>query len=501
MLNVDGHSHDQADDSDPVDTPDRPAYLVVDLDGCLVSIDTLWESFFQGIIASPLRCLSVPLWLLRGKAYFKAQVSEIWQPDVTHFPYNPQVLDHIRARRAAGARTVLATAAHQSIARAVAEHVGLFDDVLCSDGQHNLSGSNKARAIDQYCNSERFEYMGDSAADLHVWPHAARCVAVDPARSVERKLRAINPRADVLRHPRPSRLAAMIRLLRPHQWVKNLLILAPLALAHKLTDPKLILLSLMTLVCFCLGASATYVYNDLADVETDRRHARKSRRPLAAGHIGSMHAAVVAAALLVFVMALAAWVDPKVLILLVVYVLVTTLYNISFKRKVFIDVLTLTGLYTLRLFAGCVATGIVISEWLLAFSVFFFLSLALTKRYTELDASQGKLLNTRRGYRIEDVPLVGNLGSTSGFIAVLVLALYVNSDAVAVYHEHSLLWFICPLMLYWIARVWFLAYRGELHDDPVVFAAKDRHTYIIGALCVLTFVLASTGFDWISRLF
>jgi 4-hydroxybenzoate polyprenyltransferase len=287
-------------------------------------------------------------------------------------------------------------------------------------------------------------------------------------------------------------LRDLVSALRPRQWIKNLLLWVPLLLAHDGASER-VLAVLCGFAAFCLAASAGYVVNDLLDREADRLHPRKRLRPFASGALSTLQGVALGAGLVLAALAISlAWVSTAFTGMLVLYLALTLAYSLYFKETLFLDVLLLAGLYCLRVLSGAVAADVVVSPWLLAFSLFFFLSLALVKRYSEIRrfADVGAL--PRRNYRGEDLGLVQTIGPTSGYLSVLVLALYITSrDVTRLYATPQLLWLVCPILLYWLTRLWFLAARDELPDDPVLFAAADPQSYAAGALIALSGVLAT----------
>ena len=288
-----------------------------------------------------------------------------------------------------------------------------------------------------------------------------------------------------------------LKALRPHQWVKNSLVFAPALLAHDVANPSRLADTAIAFACFCAVASGTYLVNDMLDVEADRKHPRKRHRPFAAGTLKTSTGIVMATLLVCGGFAASSQLLPGLFTaMLGIYFGLTTLYSIFLKEQLFLDVLLLAALYTLRVLAGGVAAAVPISPWLLAFSVFFFLSLAFVKRYVELLGAQatdsGDL--ARRAYRVDDLGLVETMGISSGYISVLVLGLYISSeDVTRLYASPALLWLVTPVMLYWVSRVWFLARRGSLHDDPVLFAATDPRSYICGVLIVAIGAISALG--------
>lgn len=374
----------------------------------------------------------------------------------------------------------------------MAAHLDLFDEVLASDGTRNLRGAEKAAALVARFGERGFDYAGDSPVDLPVWRQARHAVLVGVPAAVADRARAGSTVVAEFPHA-DGRWAAVARLLRPHQFVKNLIVLVPLITSHQITQPAMLQRGLLAFLAFCFCASGVYVCNDLIDVDSDRRHATKRRRPLASGDVPLTWAAPLGGILLTGGVALSWLLSPMFAGVALLYLVAATAYSWRLKRMVLVDVFVLAGLYTLRLVAGHVATGVEFSSWLLAFSMFIFLSLALVKRFQELrlrPATAGRV--SGRGYLAADLNLLTPLGAASGYISVLVLALYVNSDKVRLLYSHpTLLLLICPLMLYWISRVWLVAHRGEMRDDPVAFALRDRASYVVGLLALLVVWLAT----------
>jgi 4-hydroxybenzoate polyprenyltransferase/phosphoserine phosphatase len=464
-----------------------PVPLCVDLDGTLIRTDVLLESFLGLVKTSPLRALRALTRLRRGRAEFKQEIADQVELDATVLPYDDEVVEYLREERASGRRLVLTTATNEKYARQIAEHVGLFDEVLASDSRTNLSAERKLDRLRDRFGTGKFDYAGNSHADLRIWPEARSALLVRPERGVE-------PRA-----ARTSQVArvfpvdgggtrAMLRAMRPHQWLKNLLLLVPLIAAHRLAEVELLALALLAFLSFSLCASSAYVANDLLDLRADRHHPRKRLRPFASGALSIQEGLGLSLVLLVCSLGLGAIVSPPFLGTVALYYALTLAYSLSIKNRVVADIMLLAGLYTLRIIAGGVAVHIVPSFWLLAFSMFLFLSLAMVKRYSEIaglrETDQTKTIG--RGYRLGDLPTLLSLGGASGYTAVLVLALYINSSlVVGLYEKPMYLWALPPLVLYWISRLWVGAGRGKIDDDPLVFALRDnvsRWVFVAAAL-------------------
>ena len=450
--------------------------LVIDLDGTLSRTDLLHESMAKLLSRQPLVLFAMPAWLARGKACFKQQVALLTQPDAATLPYEPALVEWIRAERARGRRIVLCTASDQRLAESVAAATGLFDEVFASDGQVNLGSGNKARLLVERYGRHGFDYAGNARADLAVWADCRKAIVVGANRS----LRAAAARVATIDREfgaPSSRFGAWRSELRIHHWPKNLLVFLPLLGAHAFTDWPALFAVTLAFLAFGMCASSVYIVNDLVDLESDRRHSRKRQRPFAAGTLPITQGLAVAAGLLLGAFAIALLgVNRGYAAWLAIYLVSTTSYSFWLKRKILVDSLVLAGLYTLRLLAGAAAAGLANGFWLLAFSMFLFLSLALVKRYSELRDTfhQGRSRTPGRDYRVEDLPLVEMLGIASGFSAVMVLALYINGDTVArLYPHQEIFWLTVPVLLYWVSRIWLKAHRGELEDDPVVFALTD----------------------------
>jgi 4-hydroxybenzoate polyprenyltransferase len=465
----------------------------VDLDGTLILSDLLLESMLLLIKRNPLYLLRIPGWLLRGKAALKAEIAARVSVNPAALPYNREFIEWLRSERAAGRSLWLCTAAHERLAQGVAEHLGLFEGVIASDASTNLAGERKAARLVERFGERGFDYCGNERRDLAIWRHANGAIVIRGGASLERDAARNAP---VLRSfpARGNALRAAFRALRPHQWAKNALILVPLLAAHVAGNPRALTAGLFAVAAFCLCASSVYILNDLLDLEADRAHQRKSRRPFAAGDLSILTGLVLAPILLGSAVALAVFLPAKFQLVFATYYLLTLAYSFALKGRVLIDAMTLAGLYTLRIIAGAAAVAVALSFWLLLFSIFLFLSLAFVKRFAELDSlrRQQRLRAHGRGYHVEDLPLLQSLGTASGYLSVLVLALYINSPAIeALYRRPKLVWMLCVLMLYWISRVWMKAQRGSMHDDPVVFALKDRVSLVVGLLAVITVAAAT----------
>ena len=468
--------------------------LYVDLDGTLLRTDVLWESALAEISASPWVIFSLLRLAIRGRAVLKRHLALRVAIRPETLPYNRPFLAWLESQRATGRRLILATASDEIIARDIAKHLGIFDDWIASDGVSNLKGSVKLSRI-QARDGGAFEYAGNSGSDMVIWDQCLRAVPVCAPGSVLAKLKKSGKvSAEFHREPRSWRTWS--KLARIHQWSKNLLVFLPVLTSHRILERAALIPALEMFLSLSLVASATYIVNDLHDLAADRQHPRKRFRALASGDVTIPEGIALAGILGMAGYALAALSGVPALLMLTLYVAISLSYSFWLKKKLLVDVFALSGLYTLRIIAGGIVTGIVLSGWLLSFSVFLFLSLAFSKRTAELRAlhRSSKSNVGGRAYRRSDLLQMNHFGVASGFVSSLVLALYVGSDQVTrLYAEPAWLWFLVPLFLFWITRLWLLAYRGELNEDPVVYALTDRSTLVFGGICLGLGLLAISG--------
>ncbi|WP_298922001.1 UbiA family prenyltransferase [uncultured Roseobacter sp.] len=472
-------------------TPFPTDILIVDLDGTLLRSDMLYESFWSALgqdWRSPLRTAAA---LTGGKAAMKQYLSQTAGVDVTTLPYDDEVIAYVQARRAEGVRTALVTATDQSLADEIGQHLDIFDEVHGSDGKTNLKGAAKAQFLKETFKGSRFAYMGDSVADLPVWQAADLAIPVNISDALQTKVDGLGVEVEALTTTAQS-LKPYLKALRPHQWLKNVLVFLPMLTAHQLTGATL-MQSFAAFIAFSLIASSVYVLNDLLDLRVDRLHPRKCNRPFASGSIKIAHGTGMAGGLLLVGAGLSLVLGGGFALTMLVYYLATLAYSITLKRRAVVDICVLAGLYTMRIIAGGVATGLELSVWLLAFSIFFFFSMAAIKRQAELVdmAERGKLDVSGRGYTVKDLEIISMMSLGAGYVSVLVMALYVNSPGVVeLYATPAALWGICFVLLYWISRIVMITHRGHMDDDPVLFAAKDRNSRI----CALViFACAAIG--------
>ncbi len=472
--------------------------LIIDLDGTLIHTDMLHESALRTLRDKPFEVLRIPFLLARGKAVLKRRLAQHGEFDATSLPYNTALLEWLRQERSNGRKLILCTASDQSIANAIADHLGVFDEVMASDGQVNLAGKNKADALVQRFGQAGYDYAGNSHADLPVWRSARRAVVVNAPPELARRAAKCCEVERSFAAPGAG-FTAWRRVLRVHQWLKNLLLFVPLFAAHQFMDPGNWMPLLLAFIAFSLCASSVYIANDLLDLESDRQHPRKRNRPFASGQVPAWQG-VLCAPLLLLASAAVAWqVGGSFCAWLAGYFLLTCAYSWLLKRLMLVDCVTLALLYTLRIIAGAAALGMPLSFWLLAFSVFLFLSLAFVKRYAELQVQvlHGKKKAHGRGYYTTDAPLIQMLGVSAGYAALVVLALYLNSDAVVMlYRTPEIVWGAVPVMLFWVSWMWMQAHRGHMHDDPLVFAVKDKASLVAGVCFAAVLAVGAAGWPW-----
>ncbi|MET0530606.1 MAG: UbiA family prenyltransferase [Microvirga sp.] len=462
--------------------------LCVDLDGTLVRTDLLHEAAIRFIARNPWTAWRLGIWALKGPAVLKSELSTRIDIGARSLPYFDELIAYIVQHREQSGSTYLVTASPRPWAEAVAGHLGLFDEVICSSDSVNLKGEAKVRVLADRFGSRGFAYIGDSRHDAPVWAKAA--VPIGVGRRAARYL----PADGQLFTMSGSLGKSMFRAMRPHQWLKNLLVFVPLLTSHQLDNPAAVLMALVAFAAFCCCASSAYIVNDLIDLPADRAHPRKCLRPFASGEVPIALGGVLALGLLVLAALCCLLLPPLFAVMLLTYYCLTQAYSLTLKRRAPADIFTLAGLYTIRVVAGAAAIGVQLSLWLAALSVFVFLSLATLKRYAELVDTAAREIEVPagRGYMTGDGPVLVALGVASGFSTVLVLTQYVTQHyVVSLYRTPALLWLICPLFLFWISRMWLLAQRHQMHDDPIVLTVRDRISQVIIAISGVIAAIAS----------
>lgn len=486
-------------------TTSLPA-LCVDLDGTLVKSDTLLDSTLVLARQHPAKLLQLPGWVLQGKAALKRHLTSAVELDVAHLPYNRELLQYLEQQHAAGRAIYLATAADSTLAHRIAAHLNLFTGVLASDGTLNLAGSNKLAAFRESFGDD-FSYIGNALPDLTLLQHCKEPMVANPTAGLRAALRRNHIAPVRTFEERVSPLRAWPKAIRIHQWAKNTLIFLPLLLAHA-RDKALFAAAFIAFISFGLCASGTYIVNDLLDLEADRQHPRKRRRPFASGDLSALSGVLVVFLFLIASVCLAlllpevvARISPSQTLVrpyhflewLGIYAVTTLAYSLRLKRAVMVDVIVLSGLYTIRILAGSAATGVSVSTWLASFSIFFFLSLAFVKRFAELEnlRERGGAKAGGRGYHVSDIEQLRSFGSASGYVSVAVLTLYIsNLNTAQLYHHTNRLWLLVPVLLLWLSLLWLKASRGELDEDPVIYAVTDRGSLLLGVVVVAVVLLA-----------
>lgn len=470
--------------------------LCVDLDGTLIRTDLLMECLLGLLKRKPWLVFLVPVWLSQGKGTLKQELANRVDLNVQTLPYQQELLNFLREEYARGRPLMLATASHRKLAERVASHLGIFSKVYATENGINLTGREKRDILVKNYGVKGFDYAGNAKADLPVWAMARQAFVVNPNPNAG-VLADVTPQCPVSRTflDPPAGLKPYAKALRVHQWLKNLLVFVPMVLAHQIGEARAWINAAWAFLSFSLCASSVYLLNDLLDLADDRLHPRKRLRPLASGQISIVHGLVLIPLLLLGAFIIAyEWLSPLFLVILAIYYLLTLSYSLLFKAVVLLDTLVLAGLYTLRIIGGTVATHVGASFWLLSFSIFLFFSLALVKRYSELLAlrQRGQLTAHGRGYHVEDLTMLLAFGIASGFMAVLVSALYINSEQVKLLYRHpSFLWLVSPILLYWISRIWLITHRGGMHDDPVVFTVKDKGSWAVAVAIGTLLLLAA----------
>lgn len=466
--------------------------LAVDLDGSLIQTDMLFESFIRVLKAQPWLVLLMPFWLLQGIANLKKQLAVRAEINLSALPFNQEFLKYLQSEKAAGRELILATGSNEHIAKKISQNLTIFSKVLASDDKVNLTGSKKAALLVDLYGEKGFDYAGNESKDKKIWQKSNSAIVVGNQALVKQAEQVATVSQSFA--PTATSPKSLVKAMRIHQWVKNFLIFVPLVTAHLVLDFGVILQALMAFVAFGLIASGTYIINDLFDLDSDRVHSTKCQRPFASGEVSIKFGLFFCGALLASGFSTLFLLPAAFAATLGVYFVVTLSYSLRLKAIASVDILLLSFLYTIRVVAGATAIGVDFSFWLLAFSMFIFFSLAIVKRVSELInmEKQNKVTASGRGYTVEDRPILESLGTASGYMAVLVFALYINSpEVVPLYEQPQILWIMCLLILFWTTRVWMLTARGMMHEDPIVFAIKDRVSWLIGFLAGVVLVLAT----------
>lgn len=477
------------------DPPKRLPPLCIDLDGTLLKTDTLWETTIAHFKAHPWKSLLLPFWLLRGKAHLKKKLASGINLDCASLPYTTDLLDYLREAHSAGRELVLVSGCDSSVGIQIAQHLGLFSQVIASDGKTNVKGSTKARILNAHFGGRGFDYIGNERADFPVWAAARQRLVANAPTRISRRLAAMS---ETVREfaPQPSRLPALLRALRCHQWSKNVLVFLPLIAGHAYFNAGAVGATLAMFVAWCLVASGIYVSNDLLDLEADRRHPTKRSRPFASGDLPLPFGFMLAPLLLLLGLGIGGAISPACLGALSLYAIASVAYSLHLKKRPLVDVFTLAFLFTIRVVGGGLASGCNVTNWLLAFTGFLFLGLAFLKRCSELTRIKalGRTHLGFRGYGVVDLLVLQMFGVASAFIAIVVLALYISSAVAQTHYTGpSALWAVGPCLLLWLCRLWLATARGEMDDDPILYSMKDWVSWLIGLFVLAAFVAATYG--------
>ncbi|MBI5741718.1 MAG: UbiA family prenyltransferase [Nitrospirae bacterium] len=466
--------------------------LIVDLDGTLIKSDLLYESCYALLKRNPLFIFIIPYWLWKGKSYLKYQIAARVDIDFGLLPFNNDFLDFLRGERHKGRELILATGSSINLATGVANHLGIFSAVLASDRDVNITAKRKLEIFLQKYGSKGFDYVGNSRVDLNIFPYARKAILVNPGGAVLRKAGKTSDVHKVFKSGSGG-FIVYLRAIRVYQWLKNLLLFVPLFTAHEWNNMPMIMKGLAGFAAFNLCASGGYLFNDFFDLPSDRNHPRKRNRPFASGDISIISGSVIMLLLPLMGLTIAFILDWRFFGVLTAYLILTLAYTIRLKAYMLIDVLVLAGLYTIRVIAGGEVMNVALSFWFIAFSIFIFYSLALVKRCSELVTidKTGRERAKGRDYIVTDLNYLHAMGIASGYLSIIVVALYLNSpDVTTLYSRPKVLWLICPLLLHWISRLWLKTGRGEMTDDPIMFALRDRVSQSIVLLVVIIIILA-----------
>ena len=454
--------------------------LVVDLDGTFINTDLLHEGIILLFKKNPLYIFLCLFWLTKGKACFKKNIFARVNLRYDLLPCNPELLVFLHKEYCKGRKLILATASPQVCARKIGEIYPIFDEIYGTK-KINLKGTNKLKVLIDEFGAFKFDYIGNSKPDLRIFTSSRYSYLVNPSKSLEKKTKSVSN----LKHSWKSQKVGLkdyLKAIRAYQWIKNLLIFVPLITSHSFSSVSVILQATWAFFAFSFAASAGYIINDILDLDSDRAHPGKKFRPFASGKLSIPRGLSLAFILLVTGLFIAMQLNFFFSVILTTYFVISLSYSIYFKKILLYDVFILALLYSIRVFAGAVVISVSVSFWLIAFSIFIFLSLAFVKRYSELmKISNNRGLEDRgREYRMGDLGLLQIMGIVSGFLSVVVFSLYINSPEVyELYTYPKILWAISLLFLFWISRIWVITNRGNMTDDPIVFTIKDPHSYFI----------------------
>jgi 4-hydroxybenzoate polyprenyltransferase len=477
-----------------IDIRPKKVPICVDLDGTLVFTNMLAETALSAIRKNIFNLFLIPFWVLKGRAFAKKKLAESSLLDPSLLPYNKDLIVFLNKERENGRKLFLATASDKQVAISIADHLNIFDGIIASDGNNNLKGKVKSLELLKLFGEKAFIYAGNDISDLHVWENAQSAITVNTSQAVSKAVREFVPVIHEFSN-RKNILKELFRALRTYQWIKNILVFVPLIVTEKPINFEEFISTCLIFISFCLSASGLYLINDIMDLETDRRHPFKRRRPFASGLL-PLEYVIISPIMITAALYISRSVSIECLMMVSLYILVSVLYSVFFKTKPLIDLFCLAGLYTLRIIAGGFSSGAHVSIWLLNFSGFFFLALALLKRYTEYfnksDNTDEK--HSRRAYNNSDREMLQMMGIGSSLIAAVVLGLYISSSqATSTYKHPEYLWGIIPVIVFWHFRLWFAAGRNYMHHDPIIYSLKDWVSYICFALIAGIFIFAKAN--------
>jgi len=448
--------------------------LFVDLDGTLIKTDILYESVLLLIKNNFFYLFVLPFWWFKGKSTLKYNIANLVDINPKTLPYNEEFLDYLKQQYQQGRKIILTTATTEKYAKSIADYLGIFTETIASSIDQNISGTEKLNAIKRH--SDKLIYAGNAVIDLKVFPYAQESIIVNPTYRLKMRLKELSNVTEYFEF-KQNNIWIMLKAARVYQWVKNSLLFVPLLMSQQFYDSNATLNVVLAFFSFSLLASATYIVNDLIDIPNDREHVRKKNRPLASGSLSIPSAIVMMLTLFISSFIIAININVTFIYGLIFYLALTLLYSFKLKSYILMDAISLSLLYTTRIFVGALVINTIPSVWLIAFSMFMFFSLALIKRCSELQALEAEKKNRTPGrdYTVSDTYILATMGVTSGFMSILIVALYLNdTQSISQYTYPEILWLVCPLLLYWIGRMWIKTFRDEMHDDPIVFTIKDK---------------------------
>tara|TARA_B110000858_G_scaffold198348_1_gene264185 strand:+ start:2545 stop:3972 length:1428 start_codon:yes stop_codon:yes gene_type:complete len=463
--------------------------LIVDLDGTLVKTDCSLETLWSSISLNPANAFKVFGWFFKGRPYLKDKLFESSDLDAKSLPYNQEVISAILESKKNGSKVYLMTGSSQKVANKIQENFNFFDDVFGTSKNINLIGKNKLKKIREIIGNDPFSYIGDSSQDIPIWEEAEEILIVANNNNLEKKI--IKKEKKITYIYKDKLLKNIFKVIRPYQWLKNFLVFVPF-LIYENSGYEEFVLSSLGFISFCLIASSVYVLNDLLDIKSDRDHLTKKNRPFAAGSLALINGFWLLPLLLVSGLIVASLLGTATFLIVLIYLIITLFYSLSFKKKLILDVCILACLYTLRLIGGAIVIQSDLSPWLINFSIFFFFFLACIKRESELIVGvNANNSASRRSYIEEDKKGLSTLAIGSGLLSVLILLLYADSaSSLNAFTSPIFLWFLSPIFLYWISRLSLLSSRGYIKEDPLLFALKDRISFFVGFGVITIIILA-----------